>query len=154
MVPALEDDADPRSPDARSLGFVGPGQVDAGHDHATRRRSIRAGEKLEEGRLAGARAAHDGHELAPRDRQVDAAQRDRLDIGLAKDPDDIPELDDRRGPWFGDRWFAGRPLASGGQAAGRQAHLKLWIIWRKASTLSTPSGVERLMIASPPGPGT
>ncbi len=37
---------------------------------------------------------------------------------------------------------------------GGHCHRKLSIIWRKASTLSTPSGVDRLTIASFVDPGT
>src|SRR5256885_1006530 len=106
---------------------------------------------MEKGRLPGSGTTHEGDELARQDLEIDAPQRDRLDVDLAIDLDDLLEPDDG----FEGRAAVGNPTQSGchdprsdgGPAKRllvRHCHRKLSIIWRNASTLSTPSGVDRL----------
>ena len=56
--------------------------ADAVDDDLARRRKVEAAQQVEHRRLAGARAAHDGDELAALDREGDAPQR--LDLALAQ----------------------------------------------------------------------
>src|SRR5258705_4851403 len=92
-VLGLEDDPDAGSAKAHPVRLVGPRQVQAVDDDAASRGSIRPGKQAEERRLAGAGSAHEGQELTLRDLEVDAAERDRLDIHLAVDLDLVRLLD-------------------------------------------------------------
>src|SRR2546423_203835 len=143
QVLTLEEEANTRAADRVAPCLVDVRKNDAIDDHAPARGTIHARDEVQQGRLSGSRAAHQRDVLARGDPQVDAAQGDRLDVAFAVDPDHVAELDRRD--------VRLRPWQE--RLARRHDHLKLVIIWRKASTLSTPSGVERLMIARP-GPGT
>ena len=160
-VVALEDDTDRRPAQADPLAFVGTREIDAGDDDLACGRSIRTSQQVQERRLARSRATHQRHELTRRNLEVDTPQRDCLDIDLAIDLDDVDQADDRSvARSAGDRVprnLRGELRWGDGSARchpTRHLHLKLSIIWRKASTLSTPSGVERLTVASWLVPGT
>ena len=143
QVLSLEDQADARTADRVSSRLVDQREVDPVDDHAAAGWAVHARDQVQQGRFARPRPAHQRDVVATRDRQVYAAQGPRFDITFAIDPDDVLELDCRA---VSRRRFVGR------SALGHD-HLKLVIIWRKASTLSTPSGVDRLMMARP-GPDT
>src|SRR5690606_22886120 len=72
-----------------------PGHVDPAHEVASLRRPVEAAEDVHQGRLAGARLAHDGDELAAPDGQRDAVQRPDLGVAAAIRTADIGELDER-----------------------------------------------------------
>src|SRR5918992_1244249 len=80
---------------APQLGEVGRPCLDAAHEHAARGRVVEAGKEVEQRRLAGARRAADGDDLARSDGEVDAAQHLRAAaVGEA----DGRELDRERPP--------------------------------------------------------
>ena len=55
---------------------------------------------MEERGLARARSTHEGDELASGDLQVDASERDRLDVAFPKHLDHVRHLDDCLGAWL------------------------------------------------------
>lgn len=152
QVAMLVDDADLASAQGGPIGLVGRGEIAATEEDPAGGRSVRRGQDVEQAALARPGSTHDGDEFARGDGHVHAAQGDGLDVRLAIDPDDIRKAIDGigivdRGGVRGDRPTTGR-------RARHHAHRKLSIIWRKASTLSTPFGVDRVTIAIPFGPGT
>ena len=142
---------DPDGPASEALPNLIPGacDVDAVEEHSTRRGPIYRCDEVEERALPGPGPTHHRDELAGRDVEVHAAQCDRLHIALAVDLDDILESDRRSAPGLGRRRHD-----RGRGSRDAQVHRKLSIIVRNASTLSTPSGVDRLITARPFGPGT
>src|SRR5580765_2029682 len=134
QVLALEDDRHAVRTERCELGLVEPIQRLAKRAHLTGRRLLEPGGELEEGALPGPGRPEHGNMLALLDAQVEAAQRDGLRRARAVDLEDVVELERRRGPFLLARWLA---------VEARHLHLKLWIISRYASTLSTPTGVPR-----------
>ena len=61
------------------------------------RRHVEAAEDVQHRRLAGARRAHDRHQLAGADREVHAAKRVHRTVAFAVDASDVVERDDRVG---------------------------------------------------------
>ena len=144
QVAALEHDPDVGSTESPAVVLFCAREVDPIDNHAARGRSVGAGKELQQRGLARTRATHDRDELADGHLEVDPPECNGLDVDLAVDTNDIHELDRR---------------SNRGNPPGRCRHLcydheKLVIIWRKASTLSTPSGVARLTTARPVDPGT
>ena len=80
QVEALEDEADALAAEARAIRLVEPGDVDALEEVAAAGRPVEAAEDRHQRRLARARGAHDGDELARFDGEADAAQRVHLDV--------------------------------------------------------------------------
>ena len=83
---------------------------------------VEAADDVHERALAGARRAHDGDELARRDRERHAVQGAHLDLAHAVDADEVLDADDvgrsaiaqkRRGPPPGARAHAGRGAVDG-----------------------------------------
>ena len=66
QVVELEDEADVAAAPAGELALRELRHVGAGHDHLARRGPVDAGDQVEQRRLARARRAHQGHELALR----------------------------------------------------------------------------------------
>jgi hypothetical protein len=71
-VEELEHEADLATPQTRELRLAHAVDPLAIEPDLSRRRSIEAGEQIEQSRLAAAARAHDRDELASLDRQVDA----------------------------------------------------------------------------------
>ena len=93
-VLALEHDPEDRAAETGPLALLDTRQVDTADDHVPGGRSIRASQQVEERGLARARSTHDGDELASGDLQVDASERDRLDVAFPR------HLDDCLGAWL------------------------------------------------------
>ncbi len=91
QVEALEHEADAPRAQGRQLAVAHPPGVDAGDVHRPGRRPVEQAHELQQGRLARARRADHGHELALLDRQLDVAQ-DVAGRGVAAA--DAAELDD------------------------------------------------------------
>ena len=100
QVEALEDEADLGVADLGPLVAVEPRDVDAVEPVAARGRPVEAADDVHQRRLARAGRAHDGHELAARDRQADPLERGDLDLAHVVDLGQVVDLDDRSGcPW-------------------------------------------------------
>jgi hypothetical protein len=74
QVEALKDEADGPVAQRRQCVAVELGDIATDQEIVAAGRRIEAAEQVHEGRLARTRRAHDGHELAGRDRQIDPAQ--------------------------------------------------------------------------------
>ena len=74
-VEELEDDADVAPAQPGELVLGPPGHQLAGHHDVPSSGDVEPGHQVEQRRLAAPRGPHQGHELAGRDGQVDAAQR-------------------------------------------------------------------------------
>ena len=111
-VEALEDEADLAVAQVSELVLGDVADVDAVEQVAPGGGRVEAAEHVHQRPLAAARAAHDGHELAPRDAQRDAGQRADLDV-LAQPVHalHVLHLDDRapRAPRGGQRAHGVRP---------------------------------------------
>ena len=81
QVVELEDEADVLAAQLRQLVVVHPGDLLAGDRDRSARRLVEPGEDVHQRRLARARRAHDGRQLAALDLERDAAER--VDRGLA-----------------------------------------------------------------------
>ena len=96
---------------------------------------------MQEGRLAGAGRAEHRDELTALDAEVEAAQRDDVVLTGAIDLEDVVKLERPPIHLF---------LTLGLPVEAPYLHLKLSIISRYASTLSTPTGVPRSIVATRP----
>src|SRR5262249_21443929 len=110
--------------------------------HVAGRRLVERRSEVEHRGLPGARRAEDRDELPRLDAQVEPTQGHRLDRAGAVDREDVDELE--RAPV--DLLALGVGLA----VEALYLDLKLSIISRYASTLSTLTGVPRSTIASLP----
>jgi hypothetical protein len=79
-IEALENKAEPFAADAGEVRFAQRRDIDALQEIMAAGRQVEAAENIHERRLARARRAHDGDELAGLDGQADAAERFDLDI--------------------------------------------------------------------------
>src|SRR5207245_6787777 len=130
----LEEHPDPPGSARRSLELWSPADPLSGHDDVTSVRLVEARQARHQRRLAASgRAAHRNH-LAPAHRHRDAAQRERLVLFRVVKAVELPGLHERR-----------RAVESFGYA-----HRKLSDTMRHGSTLSAPTGEERLRTSSCP----
>ena len=106
QVEELEDEADVLTPQEREVVVGELRDVLAGDRHAALGRAVEAGEDVHQRRLAGARRAHDGGQLAGGDAEVDAAQRVDAGLALAVAADEAGRLDDGVGVLEEDRMHA------------------------------------------------
>ena len=97
QVEALEDKAEPLAADAGELGLRQARDIDAVEQIAAGRWTVEAAEDRHQGRFAGARRAHDGHELAALDGEIDAAERVNIDVADVIGPRHAFDRDDRVG---------------------------------------------------------
>lgn len=75
QVEALEHEADVLAPHQGELTLGGARQVAVAVQHATARRALETGGRMQQGRLAGTRRPHDGGPAAAVEAQVDPVQR-------------------------------------------------------------------------------
>src|SRR5690606_21068630 len=97
QIVALEHEADMLVAQGRTAAAVEPARVPAEKSVSTGSRRVEAADDVHGGRFPGSRWAHDGHELAPPDAQVDAGQRMHLRFALAIGLPDTLKLDERFG---------------------------------------------------------
>jgi hypothetical protein len=97
QVEELEDEADVVAPQAGERGVVELGDVEAGDGHVARRGLVQTGEDVHQRRLARARRAHHGGQVAGGDVDADAAQGVDGGVAGAVAPDDVAGADDGRG---------------------------------------------------------
>ena len=97
QVEELEDEADVLAAQLRDLVVLQLPEARAGDRDVARRGAVERGEDVHQGRLAGARRAHDRGQLALRDVQVDAAEGVDGGLALAVAAGDLVRLDDRAG---------------------------------------------------------
>ena len=155
QVVSLEHERDlpgavPRKPD-----FVEqPERVLAGADF-TGRGLVERRRQRQHRALAAAGGAEHGDQLATLDAELQAAQRNGLDRARPKDLENVVELQCRPGDLLlGQlRLDVQAPDLVGG-TQGVQCQLKLLIILRYASTLSTPLAVPRSTVARLPPPAS
>jgi hypothetical protein len=95
QVEALEDEPERFVADLRELVGVEPRDVAPTQEKPASRRAVEAAEDVHQRALAGARRAHDRHELALVDLQVDAAQGLHLDVAHRVDLADALEPHER-----------------------------------------------------------
>src|SRR5262249_9184906 len=75
QVEELEDEPDPRPPEAGQAGFAEPAQVLSSYGYPTSARPVEPGDQVEQGRLPTPRRPHDRGKLAVVDGQADPVQR-------------------------------------------------------------------------------
>src|SRR5574343_1230283 len=98
QVEALEHEADLVQAQLGQLLLVEPAHVDAVADVLAGVIGVQAAEHVHQRRLARARSAHDGDELARYHPQVDALQRHHLGLGAGRvDLAETADVDDRHG---------------------------------------------------------
>ena len=119
-VEELEDEADVLAPQLRQLRVVEPRDLGAGDLHRARGRLVEAREDVHQGRLAGARRAHDRDELAGADVEVDAAERVDRGLALAVAARQLTRLD-RRALGHDDAVFDSSLTAMASRLANRAA---------------------------------
>ena len=125
QIEALEHEAEPLAAHARAVRLAQARDVDAFEEIAAAARPVEAAEDRHQRRLAGARGAHDGDELAGLDRQADVAQRMHVDVADMVGPRDVLELDDRLSAMSGLRPLA--VTSAGCGAGGRLAGVALLV---------------------------
>ena len=108
QVERLEDEADLVAAQQRERLVVERGDLGVAEEHLARRRPVEAGEHVQQGRLAGARRAHDRGELAGLEADVDVVERGDGRVAGAV------ELADALGPGRGRRDGGGAGGAGGG----------------------------------------
>src|SRR5439155_1746322 len=95
QVEILEDEADPAAADGGALVDGQGRDVGVAQVVGAARRLVEAAEQVHARRLARARRAHDGEELARPDVERHAAQRPHLDVAQVVDLPHVAELDER-----------------------------------------------------------
>ena len=110
-VEELEDEADVLAPELGQLGVPELRDGGAVDLDLALGRAVEAGEDVHERRLAGARRAHDGGELAALDVERDAAQRSHRGVALAVDADDVVRRDDGAVTACSDCWVCSVSMA-------------------------------------------
>jgi hypothetical protein len=96
QVERLEDEADRPVPHDRQRALRQRRDIDAVEQVRPLRRDVQAAEDVHHRRLARARGAHHGHELARLDDEVDAVDGPHLALTLAVDLAHAPEVEDGR----------------------------------------------------------
>src|SRR4051794_10674106 len=142
QVVALEHDRRVARAVGGELVLGEPAERAAERSHLAGRWLVEAGRERHQRRLAAARRPEYGHHLVALDAQVEAAQRDRLDRPGAVDLEDVEALE--RGPLQLGQVLLGLDVQA------LYSHVKLSLISRYASTLSTPVGVPRSITATLP----
>ena len=107
QVVGLEDEADAIAPELREPALAQALERDAVDGDAARGRPVEPGHDVHERRLAGARRAHDGDELALVQRDGDAAQGVDGGVAAAVTPGDVTGSGDGGGivgPAGGEWW--------------------------------------------------
>ena len=90
----LPDEPDGPTAEPRAVRVAHPAEVVARHDGPARGRDIHAAEDGEQRRLAAPRCADDGDHLAAVDEEVEALERDDLELGQLEDADETVADDD------------------------------------------------------------
>ena len=143
QVEGLEDEADLPVADLRPLVAVELRDVHAVEKVAARGRPVEAADDVHERALAGARRAHDGHELARRDRERDAVERAHLDLAHLVDLDEVLDPDDIQAQNL-------RPPRAAGRGARRPAAASAFAVARPTTTVSPAlSSPETICVKRP-----
>ena len=93
QIEALEHEADMGTAQQRQLAFRGAGDLLAEKEELTVARPVEQAQNVQQGRLAAARRAHDGEELALPDVQADPTQRQGLDVAGAIGLGEVDEFE-------------------------------------------------------------
>ena len=142
QVVALEHHRDVPAPVCGQLRLAEPAERASERANLTRRRLVEPGRQGEHGALPAPRRAEHRDELAWLDPQVQPAKGHRLDRARPVDLEHVVKLERR--PLD----LLRRRLRLDVEAV--YSHLKLSLIMRNASTLSTPCGVPRSSVATSP----
>ena len=147
QVELLEDEADVPAAQLGQVLVGHLGDVLAADLHAAVGRAVEPGEQVHERRLAGARRAHDGRELADGDLEGDAAQRVHRRLALAVLAGDAPggdrDVEGRGGRAAVEVWVSTSVLWFGGQAGQAASAARRDTAW-----VSAPAE-RRALVASP-----
>ena len=141
QVPVLEHERELVRAILGELGIVQARKRSPGNAHLAGRRLVEPGGEVEKGRLPRARRAENRDELALVDPQVETPQRNYVVIACAEDLEYVVQLERPPLDLLLTLWLT---------VEAPYLHRKLSLISRYASTLSTPTGVPRSMVATFP----